>query len=169
MTNQPHDEEAIFQAARGLATPEARAEYLARACGDDAPLRKRVEALLRVHDEERSFLRLPPALTVGEAPLDARPEEGLGSDTRADDLGFLDPSDEPGSLGQLGHYQVSAIIGRGGMGIVLRAFDEKLHRLVAIKVMTARLAADDAFRKRFLREARAAAAVSHDHLVTVHA
>src|SRR5574339_574395 len=55
------------------------------------------------------------------------------------------------------------------MGIVLRAFDERLHRIVAIKVMAAELATSAAARKRFIREAQAAAAVSHDHLVTIHA
>src|SRR5262249_51527235 len=56
-----------------------------------------------------------------------------------------------------------------GMGIVLRAFDEKLRRVVAIKVMAAKLATNAAARRRFTREAQAAAAVSHDHIVTIHA
>src|SRR4029434_4409755 len=60
-------------------------------------------------------------------------------------------------------------VGRGGMGIVLRAFDAKLHRVVAIKVLAAQLATSATARKRFTREAQAAAAVSHDHVVTVHA
>ena len=55
------------------------------------------------------------------------------------------------------------------MGIVLRAFDEKLHRVVAIKVMAAQLATNATARKRFTREAQAQAAVSHDHIVTIHA
>src|SRR5688500_7224451 len=55
------------------------------------------------------------------------------------------------------------------MGVVLRAFDEKLHRVVAIKVLAAALATSATARKRFTREARAAAAVSHDHIVTIHA
>src|SRR5207244_5912204 len=72
-------------------------------------------------------------------------------------------------LGRLGHYQVLEVIGRGGMGVVLRALDEKLHRVVAIKVMAAQLASNATARKRFTREAQAAAAVSHDHIVTIHA
>src|SRR5262245_64292527 len=55
------------------------------------------------------------------------------------------------------------------MGIVLRAFDSKLHRVVAIKVMAAQLATNAIARKRFTREAQAHAAVSHDHIVTIHA
>src|SRR5439155_26902068 len=84
-------------------------------------------------------------------------------------LDFLAPSDRPDSLGLLGHYEILEVIGRGGMGIVLRAFDDKLHRVVAIKVMAAQLATNGAARRRFTREAQAQAAVSHDHIVTIHA
>ena len=53
--------------------------------------------------------------------------------------------------------------------MVLRAFDEKLHRVVAIKVLAPQLASSGTARKRFAREAQAAAAVVHDHVVTIHA
>jgi serine/threonine protein kinase len=76
-------------------------------------------------------------------------------------LGFLDPPEKPGQLRRLGHYEVLEVVGRGGMGIVLRAFDAKLHRIVAIKAMAPPLAADATARQRFIREARAAATVSH--------
>jgi hypothetical protein len=55
------------------------------------------------------------------------------------------------------------------MGIVFKAYDTKLSRVVAVKVLAPELAANATARKRFLREARAAAAVSHDHVVTIHA
>jgi serine/threonine protein kinase len=55
------------------------------------------------------------------------------------------------------------------MGIVLKAFDEQLHRMVALKVLAPQLAANAAARRRFAREAKAAAAVTHDHLITLHA
>ena len=84
-------------------------------------------------------------------------------------LDFLAPSQKPGSLGRLDHYEVNEVIGHGGMGVVLRAFDERLHRVVAIKVMAAELATSAMARRRFTREAQAAAAVSHDHIVTIHA
>ncbi len=61
------------------------------------------------------------------------------------------------------------VVGRGGMGIVLRAFDEKLHRVVAIKVLAPALAASGPARQRFVREARAAAAVTHDNVIAIHA
>jgi hypothetical protein len=85
------------------------------------------------------------------------------------DLIFLRPSDQPGTLGTLGTYHVLGLIGRGGMGLVLKAFDPALQRLVAIKVLAPALAASATARRRFTREAQAAAAVRHDHVVTVHA
>ncbi len=84
-------------------------------------------------------------------------------------LGFLDPPEKPGQLGKLAHYEVLEVIGRGGMGVVLKAFDQTLHRVVAVKVMAPELAVSGTARERFQREAQAAAAVSHDHVVTIHA
>ena len=79
------------------------------------------------------------------------------------------PSDKPGSLGRLAHYEVLEVLGNGGFGIVVKAFDEKLHRVVAIKVMSPLLAATSAPRKRFLREARTAAAVRHENVIAIYA
>ena len=84
-------------------------------------------------------------------------------------LNFLAPTDWPDSLGRLGTYEVKGVLGRGGMGIVLKAFDPALNRNVAIKVLSAPLASCGAARRRFLREARAAAAVVHVHVVSVFA
>jgi serine/threonine protein kinase len=85
-----------------------------------------------------------------------------------EELFFLEPCDRPELLGTLGDYEVLEVIGQGGMGVVLKAFDPALHRLVAIKVLSPVLAGSPTARKRFTREARAAAAVSHDHIVTVY-
>ncbi|TMQ34877.1 MAG: serine/threonine protein kinase [Planctomycetota bacterium] len=84
------------------------------------------------------------------------------------DLDFLKPSDRPGSLGRLGPYEVLEVLGWGGMGVVLRAFDPPLHRPVAIKVLAGEYAASGTARKRFDREAQAAAAVAHEHVVPIH-
>ena len=59
------DEEAIFQLARQIDRPDARRLYLDRACGPDADLRARVDALLRAHDEDQSFLERPGTLLRG--------------------------------------------------------------------------------------------------------
>jgi serine/threonine protein kinase len=85
-----------------------------------------------------------------------------------DDLYFLRPSDQTELLGTLGQYEVREVIGQGGMGVVLKAYDPALQRLVAIKVMAAAVAGSATARRRFTREAQAAAAVCHDHVVTVH-
>ena len=84
------------------------------------------------------------------------------------DLGFLQPSSKPGSIGVLGHYEVLSVLGQGAFGIVFKAFDEKLHRLVAIKVMNPQMASTSPPRKRFLREARSAAAIKHENIVQVY-
>jgi serine/threonine protein kinase len=84
-------------------------------------------------------------------------------------LDFLTPSENPEHLGRLGQYEVLEVIGRGGMGLVLKAFDPALQRIVAIKVLAPPLAACADARKRFIREAQAAAAINHDHVVTIHA
>jgi serine/threonine protein kinase len=83
-------------------------------------------------------------------------------------LEFLGPPKQPGHLGSIYHYEVTEFIGRGGMGIVLKAFDPSLHRFVAIKVLAPHLAASETARGRFQREARAAAAVSHEHVVAIY-
>ncbi|HEY7423356.1 MAG TPA: protein kinase [Gemmataceae bacterium] len=84
-------------------------------------------------------------------------------------LSFLDPPAKPRQLGKLDHYEIIEVIGRGGMGIVFKALDPTLHRIVAVKVMVPQLATLPVARQRFLREARAAAAVCHEHVVTIHA
>jgi serine/threonine-protein kinase len=97
--------------------------------------------------------------------------EPTGNAAIQDDLplGFLSPPDKPEQLGRLGSYEVLAEIGRGGMGVVLKAFDPTLQRIVAIKVLAPQLATSGVARKRFTREAQAAAAVNHENVVTIHA
>jgi serine/threonine protein kinase len=84
------------------------------------------------------------------------------------DLSFLQPAARPGLLGNLGAYEVEEVLGRGGMGVVLKAFDPRLRRYVAIKVLAPALAGTATARQRFTREAQAAAAVRHEHVVAVH-
>jgi serine/threonine protein kinase len=83
--------------------------------------------------------------------------------------GLLEPADDPARIGRIGAYEVVELIGRGGMGVVLKAFDPALNRFVALKVLAAELAHNASARRRFAREAQAAAAVVHDHVVPIYA
>ena len=84
------------------------------------------------------------------------------------DLSFLAPPSDPAYLGRIGHFEISRVIGHGGMGIVLEAYDSQLHRTVAVKVLAPELAGDEIARQRFCREARASASITHEHVVSVH-
>ena len=81
---------------------------------------------------------------------------------------ILAPSDDDRMLGRLGPYEITGIIGSGGMGIVLKGHDRALDRFVAIKLLSPHLASNGAARQRFLREAKAAAAVVHDNVIAIH-
>ena len=96
-------------------------------------------------------------------------ESEKGESDTDDDLGFLQPPTRSDSLGRLGHYEVLQVIGKGGFGVVLRTFDEVLQRVVAVKVMSPKLATTSPPRKRFLREARNAGGVHHDNVVQIYA
>jgi WD40 repeat protein/predicted Ser/Thr protein kinase len=98
---------------------------------------------------------------AGQAPA-AAPAAG------GEHLAPLAPPQGPGEIGRLGPYRVLRLLGAGGMGAVYRAEDPQLERPVALKVMLPSMAAADTARQRFLREAKAAAAVKHDHIVTIY-
>jgi hypothetical protein len=91
-----------------------------------------------------------------------------GPDSTQEDYAFLAPAESPGELGRLGSYRVLRRLGSGGMGIVFEAEDPQLRRQVALKVMRPALAAGVSARQRFLREARAMAALKHDHVITIY-
>jgi Leucine-rich repeat (LRR) protein len=151
MTEQEIFEQAIDKPC------EERAAFLETICGGDTTLRRRLQALLRSHTEATRF-------------LDVSAVEQLAAVAKTrDDLTFLSPPSEPGALGRLDHYEILEIVGRGGMGIVLRARDTKLERVVAIKVLAPLLAISASARQRFVREARAAAAITHDHVIAIYA
>src|SRR5215217_7390531 len=77
------------------------------------------------------------------------------------------PPAAAGEVGTLGPYRVVKELGKGGMGAVYLATDTRLDRRLALKLMLPEFAADPAARERFIREARAAAKVGHDNVVTV--
>jgi serine/threonine protein kinase len=82
--------------------------------------------------------------------------------------GFLSPPKDAGEIGWLGPFRVLRVLGEGGMGVVLQAEDSRLQRRVALKVMKPELASDPSARQRFFREARATAALEHEHVIAIH-
>jgi len=165
----------IFAAALEIPNAEDRKSYLDSACRDDEALRERIETLLRSHDAAGGLLESPAfeglatqIVSASEADFE-NCDAATGSVALEVPLDFLSESEYPDALGRLGQYEILEVVGRGGMGIVLRGFDPNLNRVVAIKVLSPDYAANPTAYKRFLREARAAAAVSHDHIVTIYA
>lgn len=159
----------IFLAAIEIADLQNRAAYIAKACSGNPALHRKVKALLAAHERSGGFLDVPALEQMAE--IKAQSGRELQGEERDEDidLSFLEPSTSPGTLGRLLHYEVQDVVGRGGCGIVLKAFDSKLHRIVAIKIMAPQLAATSPARKRFLREARATAAIRHENVVTIYA
>jgi formylglycine-generating enzyme required for sulfatase activity len=177
-------EEEIFLAVLDLTTPSERTAYLDKACGGDVEFRRQVEELLAAHFKTGAFLDEPVGmqLEAGSAtPIDINPvttqvnpvgnavADAKKRGEEPDDLPFLQPSSRPDSLGRIGHYEVLQVLGKGGFGIVFRAFDDVLQRVVAIKVLAPTLAVTSPARKRFLREARSSAQVRHENVVQVYA
>ena len=187
----------LFQSALDLDDPAARRLLLKSACQDDPEMLSRVEALLASHEGKSQFLNMPVvqqivdtaseeaagAVLIGHRStqddepdattlLSSEPASMTSHHADADDeipLGYLQPSSKTGSSGRLAHYEILEVVGRGAFGTVLRAFDEKLQRVVAIKVMAPEIAATSPARRRFLREAQASAAIRHEHVVSVYA
>src|SRR5437879_5306865 len=104
----------------------------------------------------------PPDLPDGTGSSNGGPSEYDASLTD-----FLAPPQADDELGQLGGFRILKILGHGGMGVVFQGEDPKLGRKVAIKAMLPHLAESKSAQQRFLREARAAAALEHDHIVAL--
>jgi len=159
-----------------------RAAYLSTACAADTALREQLEIMLQSQENSGELLPRPPAeLLADSSATDADATAALapahpGSATSAEagptdgaeSLSFLEPSNKPGHLGRLGRYEIQEVIGKGGFGIVLKGFDERLHRVVAIKVLSPAYAANGSARKRFIREAQTAAAIKNEHVVGIY-
>ena len=119
---------------------------------------------------------LPPSNWAGAGqPMDVSVGETIGgvphkpSGNYPPELtAFLAPAQAADEMGRLGTYRILGILGHGGMGVVFRAEDPGLKRLVALKAMLPSLASSEANRTRFLREAQAAAAVKDDHVVSIY-
>jgi serine/threonine protein kinase len=130
---------------------------------------------------EKDLLRSAQPAGDRTQTLPPTPADDLRADTRTNLPGpdpaaaaavmlpSLAPPGRPGSLGRLDHYEVLGVVGQGGLGMVLRGFDEKLSRVVALKVLAPQLAANGTSRQRFAREAHAAAVIRDPHVVAIRA
>jgi serine/threonine protein kinase/Flp pilus assembly protein TadD len=118
--------------------------------------------------EMRESLRGEHSTASGLLPSDsdATGEDAISS--QATVLKLLTPTDDDRMLGRWGTYEVMGVVGTSGMGVVLKALDTALNRYVAIKIMAPHLGASGAARKRFSREAQAAAAVVHDNVIEIY-
>lgn len=127
--------------------PEDQATFLAEACGADDELRREVESLLASHKQAASFIESPPDDVVA---------------------GMMAKEQSRSMIGRtLGHYQISSLLGAGGMGEVYRARDLRLDRGVAVKILPEHLATDAEALRRFEREAKAVAALSHPNILSI--
>lgn len=146
-----------------LTASDAFTLALAQATGFDPPS----EPVQRLIDRLALLYPLRSAATTVDLSSSG---EGSLADTPAgqDKLDFVSPPEGPGELGRLGSYRVLKVLGKGGMGIVFLAEDIKLDRLVALKVMLPKFAENATAKQRFLREAKSAAALKHDHVITIY-
>ncbi len=125
--------------------------------------------------------RLHHLRVVQPATADAEPTQTFSAPTEASvksvapspsaaaqSFSFLAPAQTTDEIGRLGAYRLLKVLGQGGMGVVFQAEDPRLGRLCALKVMLPEVANKPGMKERFLREARAAAQIEHDHIIPIY-
>ncbi len=139
----------LFEQA--LARPRKERESLIDASSEPDDIKAEVRSLVAAHESDDEFL---------ERPADARADAAVTGD-------WTLPLLAEGSF--IGSYRIGPVIGRGGMGVVYRAEDTRLNRFVALKSLAPELSREERQRQRLQQEARAAAALAHPGIATVHA
>ncbi len=161
--------------------PEPLASEAAEHVADCADCRRQLESLAgdpewwsRASSGVKAILADPAAYLSSSGDIQAVRElasSADSSDSFATDFAvdFLEPCEDRALLGRMGEYEILEVIGRGGMGIVLKGYQRELNRYIAVKVLAPHLAQSAAARKRFAREAQATAAIVHPHVMAIHA
>ncbi|MGI8469918.1 MAG: protein kinase domain-containing protein [Pyrinomonadaceae bacterium] len=137
----------IFGDALTLA-PENRVSFLDKVCAGDKSLRREVESLLASSANDSGFMEQAAIGKVAEM--------------------FGDTENNMQTGGHFNHYEIIKQIGAGGMGEVYLAKDEKLDRLVAVKILNEKFAQHESNLQRFTREAKAASALNHPNILVIH-